>query len=91
VYARGSAYARQPEGVAQQRDIRYTQAMSRATEDGLLDTEQHESLPPGPGHQTGPLTHIEFDRDSGSIRREEGWDRFLVVHRPPEKPASAIW
>jgi hypothetical protein len=59
-----------------------------ATEnEGIMETESWEDLEMAPGHKRSPLGEIEWDRDSGEIRRKEGFESFLVVDRPPERPA----
>jgi hypothetical protein len=59
-----------------------------ATEDGLLPTEDWEDIQPSPGHAhlMSPATKLEFDRDSGQVRRKEGYEEFLVTIHPPERP-----
>jgi len=57
-----------------------------ATEDGLLETEQWETLELGPGQSPSPLTELEWDRDSGKVRRKEGFEEVLITIHPPERP-----
>lgn len=62
--------------------------MARATEQGLLETEQWEDVPAAPGSEPlGPLAQVEIDADTGQVRRKEGYESFIITDVRPERPA----
>jgi len=57
-----------------------------ATEDGLIYTEVWDDVPMGPGQEPAKIPY-QINRDTGELRPKPGHEHYIVVHRPPERPA----